>query len=144
MIYNRIMVAVDGSSTSILALKEAVQLAKNQKAKLLIIHVAEDLYVGDTDLDALIAARRAEGQKILNMMKELAHKSKVEFETQLTGFDSSGRISEQIIDKAKAWSADLIVIGTHGRHGFNHILMDSVAEGVIRIATTPVLLIRSQ
>jgi nucleotide-binding universal stress UspA family protein len=39
-------------------------------------------------------------------------------------------------------TADLIVIGTHGRRGFNHLLLGSVAEGVIRLATKPVLVIR--
>jgi nucleotide-binding universal stress UspA family protein len=142
MIYNRIMVAVDGSNPSISALKEAIQLAKDQKAKLLIVHVAEDLYVGDTDLNALIAARRAQGHKILNEMKEIAQQSKVDFETQLIGFKSFGRISEQIVEKAKTWPADVLVIGTHGRHGLSYLLIGSVAEGVVRIATTPVLLIR--
>ena len=144
MLYQRIMVTVDGSNTSIVALKEAIQLAKDQKAKLRIIHVVEDMYEGDTDRDMLIAVRKAEGQKILNEMKEIARQSNVDFETHLAGFTSSGRVSEQIVAEAKAWHADLIVIGTHGRHGFSHILLGSVAEGVIRLATTPVLLIRSK
>ncbi len=144
MRYQRIMVAVDGSNTSILALKEALQLAKDQKAKLQIIHVVDNLYEDDVDRDMLIAVRRAEGQKILNAMQEIARQSNVECEIQLSGFTSSGRISEQIVEEAKAWHADLIVIGTHGRHGFSHILLGSVAEGVIRLATTPVLLIRSK
>ena len=54
----------------------------------------------------------------------------------------SQRICDAINEEAKSWPADLIVIGTHGRHGFNHLLLGSVAEGVIRLAAKPVLVIR--
>jgi len=47
------------------------------------------------------------------------------------------------VEEAKEWPADLLVIGTHGRRGFSHFLLGSVAENIIRIATTPVLLVRS-
>ena len=49
-----------------------------------------------------------------------------------------------IAAEAKAWPADLIVIGTHGRRGVDHLLMGSVAEGVVRISPVPVLLIRDR
>lgn len=145
MIYKQILVAVDGSKPAVLALKEAIKLAKDQKAKLLIIHVLDDLYSGDVDHESFIAARREKGQKILNEMEKIVCKSKVEFETQLVGLKSStGRIAEQIVKKARTWPADLIVIGTHGRQGFSRIFMDSVAEEIIRSAKTPVLLIRKK
>ncbi|MFZ3083049.1 universal stress protein [Rhodoferax ferrireducens] len=51
---------------------------------------------------------------------------------------------EEIAADAEAWPADLIVICTHGRSGLTHLLMGSVAEGVVRIATKPVLLIRGK
>ena len=54
------------------------------------------------------------------------------------------RIAEQLIKEANDWGADLIIIGTHERRGFNHLLMGSVAESVIRIAQSPVLLVRGQ
>lgn len=44
-----------------------------------------------------------------------------------------------ILDKSKELQADLIVMGTHGRRGFNHMLMGSVAEKVVRLAEAPVL-----
>lgn len=47
-----------------------------------------------------------------------------------------------IAAEADAWPADLIVIGTHGRRGLSHLLLGSIAEGVARVATKPVLLIR--
>ena len=56
--------------------------------------------------------------------------------------DLDERIPEAIADDAEAWSADLIVNGTHGRRGLSRLFLGSIAEGVIRVATKPVLLIR--
>jgi nucleotide-binding universal stress UspA family protein len=52
------------------------------------------------------------------------------------------RIHDAIEEEAVRWPADLIVIGTHGRRGFRRLLLGSVAEGLIRVSTKPVLLIR--
>ncbi len=145
MIYKQIMVAVDGSKSSMLALKESIRLAKDQKAKLLIIHVLDDLYEGDLDRELFVATRKEEGQEILKVMEKTLRHSKVEYEMKLVGLKSStGRVSEQIVNKAKEWPADLIVIGTHGRQGIHRMFMSSVAEGVIRITDTPVLIIRKK
>jgi nucleotide-binding universal stress UspA family protein len=54
------------------------------------------------------------------------------------------RVADVIAAEAAAWPADLIVVGTHGRRGVNRLLLGSVAEGVARVATRPVLLIRGQ
>ena len=54
------------------------------------------------------------------------------------------RISEVIAKEAQKWPADLIVVGTHGRRGFSHFLLGSVAESIVRVATKPVLLIRGK
>jgi nucleotide-binding universal stress UspA family protein len=51
------------------------------------------------------------------------------------------RIASVIVEEARHWPADLIVIGTHGRSGFSRILFGSVAEGIVRTAHIPVLLI---
>jgi Universal stress protein family len=52
------------------------------------------------------------------------------------------RIYDVLEEQSKQWPADLIVTGTHGRRGARHLMLGSVAEGLIRIATKPVLLIR--
>jgi nucleotide-binding universal stress UspA family protein len=54
------------------------------------------------------------------------------------------RLASMIVDAATTWNADLIVMGTHGRRGFERLLVGSVAEHVIRIATTSLLLVREQ
>ncbi|MDP1679137.1 MAG: universal stress protein, partial [Candidatus Nitrotoga sp.] len=53
-----------------------------------------------------------------------------------------GRIGNVISEEAQKWNADLLVVGTHGRKGIAHLLIGSVAEGVTRTASMPVLLVR--
>jgi nucleotide-binding universal stress UspA family protein len=48
-----------------------------------------------------------------------------------------------IVEQARQWSADLIVMGTHGRRGLLRVAMGSDAESVVRIASVPVLLVRN-
>jgi nucleotide-binding universal stress UspA family protein len=48
-----------------------------------------------------------------------------------------------VIEQAKAWGADLIVIGTHGRRGVGRLLLGSDAEQIVRMAPVPVLLVRA-
>jgi nucleotide-binding universal stress UspA family protein len=148
--YKRILVAVDGSDTSNVALEEAVRLVKDLKAQLRIITVVEDLILtgGDADYVDVNEVRKAVvryGEEALKKAKAAAHESGVEAETRLIQIKRFGdRVTDAISHEADAWPADLIVIGTHGRRGFNHLLMGSVAEGVVRIATRPVLLIRGK
>ena len=145
--YHRILVAVDGSSTSRRALQEGLKLAADEHAHLLLVHVLDEsaLYrypvpIGDA-LHPVLEAWRQGGQNVLNEASGLARQAGAEVEAEL--LESADRqIPEVIVDKAKRWEADLIVMGTHGRHGFEHLLLGSVAERVIRIAPVPVLLTR--
>ncbi len=137
------MIAVDGSKASSLALKEAIQLAKNQNSKLCVIHIVDTLYEGDVDREAFVELIRKQGQEVLNSIKKKLSRVKIEFEMKLAELTpSKAQIAEKLVDEASAWSADLIIIGTHGRRGIQHILTGSVAEEVIRIAKIPVLLVK--
>jgi nucleotide-binding universal stress UspA family protein len=85
------------------------------------------------------------GEEELNKAKQLAKKGGVEAETKLIEIRQTGeRVRDKISKDADEWPADLIVIGTHGRRGFSSLLMGSVAEGLVRMATKPVLLIRGK
>ena len=144
--YKHILVAVDGSDTSNLALQEAMKLAKEQQAALRLVHVVDETPTYMT-MDTAFAlgdfqkAMREAGQKVLATCAATARQAGVEVDTKFIVLQTQ-RICDAIIEEAKRWPADLIVIGTHGRHGFNHLLLGSVAEGVIRLATSPVLVIR--
>jgi nucleotide-binding universal stress UspA family protein len=145
--YKRILVAIDESDTSNSALAEAVKLAKNQHALLRLVHVV-DLIPAYTDVEVPYAieylkALRAAGQKLIEQCSSVLQKAGIEFEAKLVEVDMLGQhIYDAIEDEAKRWPADLIVIGTHGRSGIRRLLLGSVAEGVARISTKPVLLIR--
>ena len=147
--YKRILVAVDGSDTSQLALQEALNLTKESAGQLRIVHVVDevtfDLYQEVVDPGEIQKAITKAGEAILSKAEIAVRAAGVKTETRLLEIEKLGRrVPDLIAQEADAWPADLIVIGTHGRHGFNHLLMGSVAEGVVRIATKPVLLIRGK
>jgi nucleotide-binding universal stress UspA family protein len=87
--------------------------------------------------DAMTSA----GKKLLEQTRMVAQQSGTAAEVKL--LEAGGaRIASAIVEEARQWQADLIVIGTHGRTGFSRVLFGSVAEGVVRTAHIPVLLIR--
>ena len=146
--YKRIAVAVDGSETSTVALNEAVKLGKVMKSTLLLLYVCEEMpIVWNTDgmtpfpLEELTKAFIDAGNKLLRQDKVSVAESGLKVETKLVE-NYNGRIGAVISQEAEQWQADLLVVGTHGRKGINHLLMGSVAEGVMRSAKMPVLLVR--
>ena len=147
--YKHILVAVDGSETSNLALKESIKLAKEQQAALRLIHVVDEtpaymIVEAPYPIRQYQEALRKAGEKELTDCAAMVRDKGVIFDTKLAIVETiTQRICDLINEEAEQWPADLIVIGTHGRRGFNHLLLGSVAEGVIRLATKPVLIIRS-
>ncbi len=143
--YQRILVAVDGSTGSTLALQEALELAGEHQARLRLVHVMDaDLYRHVWGkAEALEQAWRETGQRFLDQAAALARQAGVEPDAVLLENDGR-RISNAIVDEARNWPADLIVVGTHGRHGLDHLMLGSVAEGVLRAASVPVLVVRGQ
>lgn len=149
MIYKHIMIAIDESDTSNLALQEAIKLAKNQKANLRIVHVVDESIIdyteGYIEFDTLWDNYREQGQKILDKANQLARDADIKVDCRLIELKLIGeRIAEKIVEEAQAWPADILIIGTHGRRGFSRLFLGSVAEGIIRIATMPILLIRGK
>jgi nucleotide-binding universal stress UspA family protein len=153
--YKHILVAVDGSDTSNLALQEAIKLAKEQRAMLRLVHVVDEspTYIAfdepmatDPDLiEAIRKALRTTGENLLSKCVAVAREAGIEADTTMKTVDAFGpRIHEAIEEEAARWPADLVVIGTHGRRGFRRLLLGSVAEGLGRVSTKPVLLIRGR
>jgi nucleotide-binding universal stress UspA family protein len=146
--YKHILVAVDGSDTSKLALNEAIRLASDQHATIRLIHVV-DLIPTYTDLEMpnqvvqYQDALREIGQKTLSGSQSLVEKSAIQAEGLMHVIETPGEHAyDAIAEEATRWPADLIVIGTHGRRGVRRFILGSVAEGVVRVATKPVLLVR--
>jgi len=145
--YQRILVPIDGSHTSTLGLQEAIRIAIDQRARLRIIHVVDELVVaqnfdGFINTGDLLGALRDAGKKALQNALALARKHDLKAESAL--FESlGGRISEIVVKEAKKWRADLIVMGTHGRRGVTRMVLGSDAEAILRTTPVPVLLVRS-
>ena len=147
--FKRILVAVDGSDTAQQALQEAIKLAQELKAKLRIVHAVDIVNINlgtefPNPIEVMDALTKG-GQEILRKAQAVAQQAGIAAEMHLIEIDTLGhRIPEMIAADAEAWPADLIVICTHGRRGLNHLFLGSVAEGVVRVATKPVLLIRGK
>lgn len=146
--YTKILVGIDGSFAAVLALDEAVKLAKEQAAKLRILHVIDEGLVlspnvPSANLSETDPAREAEGRSILDSARERARKAGVEPETVLLA-EVIHRPGQLIVDQAQQWPADLIVCGTHGRRGLQRLLLGSDSEYVVRHTPVPVLLVRAK
>jgi nucleotide-binding universal stress UspA family protein len=143
--YQRIVVAIDGSDTARRGLDEAIRLARRDGARLLLLHVTEAplplMLNGDWTLPAIPVETYAEaGRKLLDAALAEARAAGVEAEALQADADGR-RVGPLISERARAWRADLLVVGTHGRRGLDRLLLGSVADGVIRTAALPVLLV---
>lgn len=146
--FKQILVAVDGSDTSQLALQEAIKLSKELQSQLRVVHVVDEVSLNwpeGGDFLAVTESFRKAGQQILDKAKEELQRAGISPEMKLLEIDTLGyRIAEVIAIEARSWPADLIVIGSHGRRGVSRLLLGSVAEGVSRVSHTPVLIVRGQ
>ena len=144
MTYKRIVVPVDGSPTSNKGLDEAAKLARGSGCRVLLLHVVDDMVAFSSPdgagVNLVLDALRASGKSVLAEAAQRARRARVQAETMLLE-KATGRVAEAIVEQAKRWRADLIVMGTHGRRGVNRLLLGSSAELVVRNSAIPVLLI---
>ena len=144
--YNRILVATDGSDTASRACSEAINLASEQKARLRVLYVVSYSYVsailGSAYSGELLRRIRADGKATLDATEAAARAAGLEVEPRLFEHQST-QIGEAIVEDAQHWHADLIVMGTHGRRGFARAVIGSDAEYVARHTPVPLLLVRS-
>ena len=138
--YTKILVAVDLSDESLAVIERATAIAENNNALLHIIHVIEPLsfaYGGDIPMDF---------SGIQDEIQQQASAQLKRFgETHNVGDDNQhiilGRPEVEVHSKAEEIGADLIVIGSHGRHGLA-LLLGSTANGVLHGASCDVLAVR--
>jgi len=148
--YKKIFVAIDDSPTSQKALAEAIQLARSSQAALCIAHAADESLLAQhgmgfgsyIDVDRTKQAIREGSESLLADARQQAIAAGVEAETSLLEATDK-RVAELIAAGAEAYGADLIVVGTHGRRGVARLLVGSVAENLVRIATTSLLMVRA-
>jgi nucleotide-binding universal stress UspA family protein len=142
--FNTILVAVDESEAANAAFDLALRMARSEGDKLILVNVLDVAklvavagYEAPYPIDA-IAMMKESSEQLLADAKATADKAGVPAET----FMVEGDTCDEILRVAKEQNAGLICIGTHGRKGLSRLFLGSVAEGVLRNATVPVLAIR--
>jgi len=145
--YERRLVPVDGSEPSNRGLQEAIRLAKALGSEVRLVHIVDDtplaLNPESGMATAPLVADFAEGGKaILEDARRLAQAEGIDAAVVLHE-SFSGRVADLIVEEARKWRAEIIVMGTHGRRGVSHVVLGSDAEAVMQRAEVPVLLVRS-
>ena len=143
----RILHPTDFSRASSAAYKRAVEMAKGNRAELILVHVLgpavplmADGYVSPKVYEDMEAAERAYSQKHLDTLVTKARKAGV----RAKGLLLAGVTHERIAQAARSRKADLVVIGTHGRTGVAKLFLGSVASRVLAVAPCPVLTVRGK
>jgi nucleotide-binding universal stress UspA family protein len=146
-IFHSLLVPIDGSEPSDAACALAIKLAADQKAALTFVNVvvADKILAsvmpgqGYADPAPAIDAMQAAGQDVLKSAEAKAQAAGIKARSELI----EGDCVTSIVNAAGDYGADLIVIGSHGRGGLTRLVLGSVAEGVLRHCTVPVLVIKA-
>jgi nucleotide-binding universal stress UspA family protein len=138
----RILIAVDDTPVSVRAADFGRELARSLGGEVALIHVNDNArdFVGDTGIPRgeLIERAAEDARRLLAGFRE-----RLALEPSALEFVEAGPPATTIARAAKHWPADLIVIGSRGRSGMRRALLGSVAEGVMRNAPCPVLVVRA-
>jgi nucleotide-binding universal stress UspA family protein len=139
--FRRILIAVDSTPLAVYAAGLGIELASSLKAEIAFVHAIEpglSQAPGITPNELIAEAEREGRRLIAGFCQPLPQTS------SLLEFIHVGKPASEIVRTAKEWPADIIVIGSHGRHGIQRALLGSVAEAVMRHAPCPVLVIRAK
>lgn len=138
--YNKILAAIDLSDDSVRVLERARAIAESKGAELHLIHVIEPLsfaYGGDIPMD-FSGIQDEIHQQATAQLQRFAQSNNIDAAHQHIVL---GKPEVEIHGKAEEVGADLIVVGSHGRHGLG-LLMGSTANGVLHGAARDVLAVR--
>lgn len=142
--FSAILFATDFSESSEHAFKYALSLARKFESRLGIIHVINEpvdlrgFYVPHISFDKL---EEEIEQGALKMMEKFCRTQAQDY-ARVESFVVPGIPYDEIIKKSAEFGADLLVLGTHGRTGLDHVLFGSTAEKVVRKSPIPVMTIR--
>jgi len=142
--FEKILTAIDFSESSEFAFEYALTLARQFQAELTVMHVINEpvdlrgFYVPHISFEQLEKEIEEGAEK---MMEKFCQTKMGDF-TRYTTEVVAGIPYEEILKKAADTGSSLIVLGTHGRTGIDHLIFGSTAERVVRSAACPVLTIR--
>lgn len=134
----RILCPTDFSESADYALNYAVTIAQRHGAVLELLHVTQSSAYADDVVNE--KGQRYEDEMVEQLQARVRNMREMDVDIGINVV--SGTAYVEIVNRANAWPADMIVIGTHGRTGMKHLLIGSVAERVIRMASCPVCSVR--
>ena len=142
----KILIAIDGSDFSQAALKSVIARPWPPDTAIKVLHVVEppSLLMGremggyDPEFEVVWKALREQAKDLVEKAAEKLREAKFKVSTELVEGDPKSRI----LDAARDWHADMIVLGSHGRTGLGRFLMGSVSQDVVRHAHCSVEIIR--
>jgi nucleotide-binding universal stress UspA family protein len=142
----RIILAVDGSKFSDAAIQTVIAQARPQETEIRVLYVLEppallvarEMGSYKSALDAAWEAERKEAQALVRRTAELLQSKGL----KATAAVEEGDPKSKIVDSAKEWRTDLVVLGSHGRKGLDRFLMGSVSEAVVHHAPCSVEIVR--
>lgn len=144
----KILLTIDDSKASGAAVRAVADQFCASKAEIQVLHVVETLLLPGppqfsaraiSEVNEIDAERMKEARKLVD--EAAAQLQKAGFKA--SGMVAEGDIRQRIIDIAADWQADLIVMGSRGRHGFDRLLLGSVSEAVTRHALCSVEVVRT-
>jgi nucleotide-binding universal stress UspA family protein len=137
----KILVAHDGSKSSDKALKKALELAANSNASITIVSVIPELYLtelSDLERNRILAALSKETADAMEKIRKSLSGKSIEVKTVIR----QGDPAEKILETAQKMKVDIIITGSHGRHGTKKFLMGSVSSKVVDYSKCPVLVVK--
>lgn len=146
MNFKTIVFASDFSDGSDFAFQSALSLARKYDGKLIVIHIINEpvdlrgFYVPHISFDKLEEEIEQGAEKLMEKFCRTHMQDFSNYESYVL----PGIPYDEIIKKSVEFNADLIVLGTHGRTGLDHVLFGSTAEKVVRKSPIPVMTIRVQ
>jgi nucleotide-binding universal stress UspA family protein len=142
-----ILVATDFSKSAELALDAAALLARQNDAKVTLVHVFEATpfapLVTDPETGHTVIEEETR-EELHAKLREIASTHLGDIDDVKSALVVSKNAADGICHYAEREGVDLIVLSTHGRSGLAHLLIGSVAEKVVRHASCPVLTLRSK
>ncbi|SDD39023.1 universal stress protein [Natrinema hispanicum] len=138
--YQELLLATDGSDVARQATEHGIDLADQLDATLHVLSVSEAGPQAENKQDRLRTDPDEEATTAADEAKEAATRAGIDATTDIR----HGVPQEQIVDYAETNPVDMVIVGTAGRSGLEHLLSGSVAEEIVRNAPVPVLTVRDQ
>ena len=153
--YSRILVAIDGSTSSMHAIDYAISIAVKNDSQLIILyiidfykytHLSSSIILAPTFGSEKYLEEKSEAEKLMNKIKE-NFKPKINDNTKSKNLkteivEGAKSVATTIMEYAESENVDLIIVGSRGRTSFKKLLLGSVSSNVIKNAHCAVLVVR--